>query len=266
MATVLNRKLAVITGASSGIGYALAEQCVHHGFDVMICADSEKLDSARRRLETSGALVYAVQEDLSTPEGVERLYQRIVDTGRHVDALILNAGVGLGGAFLETPLDRELRMIALNCGHTVHLAKRVLSDMVAHHSGRVLITGSIASTAPTPFQAIYGATKAFVYSFGEALREELEGTGVTVTTLQPGATATAFFERAGMEDTPLGHEGKDAASQVAKDGFHAMLAGTPSVLGGSFKSKVQGALNELLPEPLKAHQYAKEAKPGPGKR
>lgn len=259
MATVSNRQLAVITGASSGIGYALAEQCVQNGFDVMICADSEKLDTARQRLETSGAQVYAVQEDLSTPEGVERLYQRIVDTGRHVDALMLNAGVGLGGAFLDTPLDRELRMIALNCGHTVHLAKRVLSDMVAVRSGRVLITGSSAGTAPTPFQAIYGATKAFLYSFGEALREELEGTGVTVTTLQPGATETAFFERAGMEDTKRGNGEKDAAVQVARDGFQAMLAGKASVFGGSLKRKLQGALHEVLPEPLKA-------RPGPSKR
>ncbi|MDP2274992.1 MAG: SDR family NAD(P)-dependent oxidoreductase [Archangium sp.] len=243
MATVSNRKLAVVTGASSGIGYALAEQCVKNGFDVMICADSERLETARQRLETSGAQVYAVLEDLSTPEGVERLYQRIVDTGRHVDALLLNAGVGLGGAFLDTPLDRELRMIALNCGHTVHLAKRVLSDMVAMHSGRVLITGSIAGTAPTPFQAIYGATKAFVYSFGEALREELEGTGVTVTTL---------------EDAQRGSG--DAASQVAKDGFQAMLAGKASVFAGSFANGVKGALTEVVSE------YANETKPGASKR
>jgi uncharacterized protein len=265
MATVFNRKFAVITGASSGIGYALAEQCVQNGFDVLITAESDAIRQAAERLETSGALVYDAREDLSTPEGVERIYQRIVDTGRAVDALMLNAGVGLGGAFLDTSLESELRMIALNCGHTVHLAKRVISDMVANHAGRVLITGSMVSTAPSPFQAVYGATKAFLFSFGEAIREELAASGVTVTVLQPGATETEFFERAGMQDTGVGSSEKDSAWQVAKAGFEAMLAGRASVLAGSFKSKLQGALHEVLPEPLKARQIAKQSKPGSGK-
>jgi uncharacterized protein len=265
MATVSNRKFAVITGASSGIGYALAEQCIKNDFDVLVCSETQKISMAAQRLETAGAIVFDVQEDLSTPEGVERLYQRIVETGRRVDALMLNAGVGLGGRFLDTPLERELQMIALNCGHTVHLAKRVVKDMVAKGSGRVLITGSVASTAPSPYQAVYGATKAFVYSFGEALREELKDTGVTVTLLQPGTTESNFFERAGLEDTKIGQDDKDSAAQVAKDGFEGMLAGKASVLAGSFKSKVEGALNEVLPEPMKARAYAKESKPGSGK-
>lgn len=259
MATVSTRKFAVITGASSGIGYALAEQCMYNGFDVLVCSETEKISVAAQRLETAGAVVYDVQEDLSTPEGVERLYQRILDTGRRVDALMLNAGVGLGGRFLDTALERELKMIALNCGHTVALAKRVVSDMVANRAGKVLITGSMASTAPSPFQAVYDATRAFVYSFGEALREELKDTGVTVTLLQPGATEIGFFGRA-----PLGD--KELASQVAKDAFEAMLAGQASVIAGSFKSKLQGALDELLPEPMKTKKFAREAEPGSRKR
>lgn len=264
MATVSqNRKLAVITGASSGIGFALAEQCLENGFDVLICSDTENISDVRARLQREGASVSEVQEDLSTPEGVERLYQQIVQTGRPVDALLLNAGVGLGGSFLETDLSRELRMIALNCGHTVQLAKRVVSDMVSSGSGRVMITGSLASTAPAPFQAVYGATKAFVMSFGMALREELEGTGVTVTTLQPGATDTAFFERAGLEDTRVGQAEKDDPAKVAKEGFEAMLAGKASVVAGSLQSKAQGAMNEVVPETVKA--MAREARPGSGK-
>lgn len=252
MATVPNRKFAVVTGASSGIGFALAEQCVMNGYDVLVSADSAKIAQAAERLRTPGALIYELQEDLGTPEGVERLYQRIVDIGRAVDALMLNAGVGLGGAFLDTPLDAELRMIALNCGHTVHLAKRVVSDMVANRAGRVLVTGSMVSASPSPLQAVYGATKAFVYSFGEAIREELQGTGVTVTLLQPGATDTDFFERAGLEDPQLGRSARDSAAQVAKEGFEAMLEGKASVLAGSRGSKVHGALTEVLPKPLKA--------------
>lgn len=266
MATVSHRKFAVITGASSGIGYALAEQCMYNGFDVLVCSETEKISVAAQRLETAGAVVYDVQEDLSTPEGVERLYQRILDTGRRVDALMLNAGVGLGGRFLDTPLERELKMIALNCGHTVALAKKVVSDMVANRAGKVLITGSMASTAPSPFQAVYDATRAFVYSFGEALREELKDTGVTVTLLQPGATEPRFFGGSSLGDPRLGAQDKDLATQVAKDGFEAMLAGQPSVIAGAFKSKVQGALDELLPEPMKTKLFAREAEPGSRKR
>ena len=264
MATVSSRKLAVVTGASSGIGYELAQQCVQNGYDVLIAAENDEINTAAERLKVSGALVYALQEDLSKPEGVERLYQRIIDIGRPVDALLLNAGVGLGGAFLDTPLEAELNMIALNCGHTVHLAKRVLSDMVANRSGRVLITGSVVSTAPNPYQAIYGATKAFVYSFGQAIREELKDSGVTVTLLQPGATDTEFIARAGMLDTRVGADEKDSPAQVAKDGFEGMIAGKASVLAGSLRSKVEGAINEVLPEPMKASKLAKESKPGSG--
>ena len=267
MATALSqRKFAVITGASTGIGYALAEQCVENGFDVLICSDTPNIEAAARQLERDGASAFSVQEDLSSPDGVDRLYQRIKQLGRPVDALMLHAGVGVGDPFLETALDRELNIIALNCGHTVHLAKLVLQDMVKLGKGRVLITGSVASTAPAPFQAVYGATKAFVYSFAHAIREELKDTGVSVTVVQPSATETGFFERAGLEDTRVGQEKKDDARDVARDGFDAMMAGKASIVAGSLGSKAQGALNEVMPETAKAKLYAQEAKPGSGKR
>jgi len=265
MATVSNKKFAVVTGGSTGIGFELARQCVENGYDVLIAAENAKVRQAAEQLQSSGALIYEFQEDLSKPEGVERLYQRIVDIGRPVDALLLNAGVGRGGAFLDTALEDELNMIALNCGHTVHLAKRVISDMVANKQGRVLITGSVVSTAPNPYQAVYGATKAFVYSFGEAIREELKDSGVTVTVLQPGATDTEFFDRAGLQDTKVGTGKKDDPAKVAKDGFEGMIAGKSSVLAGGLKAQAEGALNEVLPEPLKATKLANESKPGSGK-
>jgi short-subunit dehydrogenase len=271
MATENKRKLAVVTGASSGIGFHLAKQCTQGGFDVIVCADDAKIHDAAAEIgtiPTNGdniGTAQAVQVDLSTREGVEMLFQAIQATGRPVDALLLNAGVGLGGAFLDQNLEANLKMIALNCNHTVHLAKRVLPGMVARRSGRILITASVASTAPQPYNTVYGATKAFVMAFAEGLRVELKDTGVTVTALQPGATETEFFERANLQNTKVGEAKKDDPAMVAKNGFEAMMAGKDAVLGGGFKSKVEGIMNEVLPETVKAGQSAKQNKPMEGK-
>ena len=261
MGNVSDHKFAVITGASAGIGLELAKQCAAHGFDVLVCAEDTAIHDVAAQIE--GA--QACQADLATREGVEQLVEAIRQTGRPVDALLLNAGVGVGGRFLETDLDAELAMIALNCNHTVHLAKRVVPDMVSRGQGRVLITASVVSTAPAPYQAVYGATKAFVMSFAEALRVELADTGVTVTALQPGATDTKFFERAGMMDTKVGQEKKDDPAIVAKRGLEAMMAGKDSVLGGTFKNRLEGLANEILPETVKAKLVAKTTKPQSGK-
>jgi short-subunit dehydrogenase len=266
MATQNNRQFAIITGASSGIGFELAKQCLEHDMDVLVCAEDAGLAAAAAELQALGkGSVEHVQSDLATYDGVEKLYTQIQARGRGVDALLLNAGVGVGGAFVDTDLRDELAMIALNCNHTVHLAKRVVPDMIARGRGRVLITGSVVSTSPNPYQAIYGATKAFVMSFGEALRVELEDTGVTVTVLQPGATDTNFFERADLMDTKVGQAKKDDPAQVARQGFEAMMNGKDSVLGGSFKSRMEGFMNELLPETVKAKQAGKTTKPGSAK-
>jgi len=262
MATENKRKFAVVTGASSGIGFELARQCIEHDFDVLICAEDDAIARAAQQLGAAGGLAIPFQTDLATYDGVEHLYQAILGYHRPVDALLLNAGVGVGGEFVRTDLAAELRMITLNCNHTIHLAKRVLPDMVSRHQGRILITGSVVSTSPNPYQAIYGATKAFVMSFGEALRYELQDTGVTVTVLQPGATDTRFFERAGLTDTKVGQASKDDPARVARNGFEAMMDGKDSVLGGSFKSKVEGMMNEALPETVKAAQAGKQTRRG----
>jgi short-subunit dehydrogenase len=261
MATQRKDRFAVVTGASSGIGYELARQCVEHGFDVLLCAEDDGVHSAASTLANGTGAARAVKADLATYDGVERLWQEIEATGRPVDALLLNAGVGVGGAFADNLLAAELNMIALNCNHTVHLAKRVLPGMIARGQGRILITGSIVSTAPNPYQAVYGATKAFVMSFGEALRYELKDKGITVTVVQPGATETEFFERAHLEDTPVGQAKKDDPALVAKNGFEAMMAGKDSVLAGGLKSKVEGVMNELLPETVKARMVGEQTKP-----
>jgi len=264
MASEIKRKLAVVTGASSGIGFELAHQCLEHGFDVLACAEDSEIESLPFRLGATGT-VFAVRADLATYEGVEALYAAIKAHHRPVDALLLNAGIGVGGEFAKTDLSDELRMVSLNCMHTIHLTKRVLPDMIARRQGRVLITGSVVSTAPNPYQAVYGATKAFVMSFGEALRFEIKDTGVTVTVLQPGATDTNFFERADLTDTKVGQDKKDDPALVAKQGFEAMMAGKDSVLAGSLASKVGGLMNEILPETVKAAQAGKTTKPGSAK-
>jgi short-subunit dehydrogenase len=265
MGTVGNRKLAVVTGASSGIGFELAKECAQNGFDLIVCAEDAGIHRAAAAIAGGGTgSVQAVQADLRTREGCRVLADAATATHRAVDALLLNAGVGVGGHFIETSIDEELDMIALNCNHTVVLAKLMVPDMVKRGEGKVLITGSVVSTAPSPYQAVYGATKAFVMSFGEALRTELLGTGVTVTVLQPGATDTEFFERADMLDTKVGQEKKDDPALVARRGFAAMMDGKDSVLGGSFMSRMQGLANEILPETTKAKQVAKTTKPGSG--
>jgi short-subunit dehydrogenase len=266
MGTASNRPFAVVTGASSGIGFELARQCVENNFDVLICAEDEGIHEAARHLGAAGAVVEPVHADLATFEGCEKLVQTINASGRALDALLLNAGIGVGGAFIQNPLEDELRMIALNATAIVHLAKRLVPRMVNRGAGRVLITASVASTSPAPFLAVYGATKAFDLSFAEALRHELKDTGVTVTALQPGATDTEFFDRADMENTKVAQGKKDDPADVAKKGFDAMMAGKDKVIAASLKSKLEGIAGEVLPEPLKAKMQAGQTKPGSGEK
>src|SRR3954447_23112292 len=197
----MSRPLAVVTGASSGIGLELAKQFAANDFDLVIAAEDTELSQAAEGLRGSGIAVEAVQVDLSRDGAVDELYARIKAGGRPVAAAALNAGIGSGGAFAETPLDRELRLVDLNVRSTVHLAKHLIQDMVARDEGRILFTSSIAATMPGAYQAVYNASKSFVQSFALALREELKDTNVTITSLMPGPTDTEFFERADMEDT-----------------------------------------------------------------
>lgn len=259
------RPLAVVTGASSGIGYELAKQFVEHGYDLVIAAEDPGITSAARDLAVLGTLVEPVQVDLATYDGVEALYAAMRATGRPIDAIAINAGVGVGGDFgRQTDLQDELKMIQLNVVSTVHLAKRVVKDMLAQGHGRILFTSSIAALMPGPFEAVYAASKAFVQSFSEALRNELKDTGVTVTALQPGPTETNFFHRAGLDDTRVGTSKKDDPAQVAEQGFEALMAGKDHVIAGSLKTKAQAAMTNVLPSTANAEQHRKMAEPGSG--
>lgn len=250
---------AVVTGASSGIGYELAKCCIDNGFDLLICADDAAVEDAADQLAVNGAGVESVQADLSTPAGVTQLYAGI--RGRNVDALLANAGIGLGGAFLDQDFQRVRKVIETNIVGTIDLVQRVGRDMRSRGAGRILITGSIAGLMPGTYQAAYNGTKAFLDSFAFALRAELKDTGVTMTCLMPGATETDFFERADMMDTKFATQKKMSAEDVAKAGFEAMMKGKDEVVTG-WSNKLRAAISHLLPNTVLAEQHRREAGPG----
>jgi short-subunit dehydrogenase len=252
--------LALVTGASTGIGFALARQFLDHGYDVMVAADEAAIHKAASSLTTAGRQVIPVQVDLAQPEGVTELYATVTRTGRPLEAVALNAGIAAGGPFHENPLDDDLRVIDLNVRSTVHLAKLVVRDMVARGQGKVLVTASIAAKAPGPGHSTYAASKAFVHSFAEGIRVELKGTGVTVTSLMPGPTDTEFFNRSGMSDTRIANGPKDDPADVAKDGFEALMAGKDHVVGGARRNQVQAGLFAVTPDAAAAVATSKMTK------
>jgi uncharacterized protein len=255
------RPFAVVTGASSGIGFELAKVFAENGFDLLINAEDD-LSAAQREISNEEAEVETVQADLSNPKGVEKLHDRIQKAGRPVDVLALNAGIGAGGDFArETDLAQELELIDLNVRSTVHLSKLVLPSMVRRGEGRILFTSSIASAMPGTFQAVYNASKSFVQSFALAIRRELKGTGVTVTSLMPGPTETEFFERAHMEDTRVGSSEKDDAADVARQGFDALMKGKERVVAGSLANRLMAYGGRFVPDRAKAEAHRLMAEP-----
>jgi len=263
MNAIPERPLALVTGASTGIGLELARQFAAHNFDLVIAANDDPLDDARRELESTGAAVEAVRVDLAAGSGVDELWERVRATGRPLAAAALNAGRGAGGAFAGgTDLADELEIVDLNVRGTVQLAKYITTDMATRGEGRILFTSSIASTMPGTYQAVYNASKSFVQSFALSLREELSDTGVTVTSLMPGPTETEFFERADMLDTKVGAGDKDDPADVARDGFEAMMNGDERVVSASLKTKLQGRASRILPDNVKAKMHSGMAEPG----
>jgi short-subunit dehydrogenase len=254
--------LALVTGASSGIGRELAAEFALRDWDLMICAEDAGIDRAAESLAAlGGGTVRALREDLRSYDGVERLWAAACEDGRVPTVAVLNAGVGQGGPFVENDLRDELDIIALNCTSTVHLARLVLTGMTQRGVGKVLVTSSIAATMPGSFQAVYSASKSFVQSFALAVRNELKGTGVTVTCLMPGPTDTDFFERADMLDTPVGKGRKDDAAEVARQGYEALMDGKERVVAGSLKPKAQAAAASVLPDSVKARLHRRMAEP-----
>ncbi len=250
-------KLAIVTGASSGIGLELARLAAQDGYDLIVAADTPLVD-ASATLKDLGVEVTSVEADLSTFDAVEELLGAL--GGRTPDLLFANAGHGLGHAFLEQEPAQWRHVVDTNITGTVYLLQKVLQKMVARGEGRVLITGSIAGHLAGAYQAVYNGTKAFIDSFSDALHEELKHTGVTVTCLKPGATETEFFERADMEDTPIGESKKDDPADVAKAGYKAMMNGERSEVY-SFKNKLQVAVGSVLGGGVSAKLHRQMAEP-----
>lgn len=259
------RPLALVTGASTGIGYELAKCCAENGFDLLIAADEPKIAQAAVDFRKFGGTVEAVQADLATLPGVEQLDLALKQLNRPVDALIANAGRGLGKAFLDQDFADIMRVINTNITGTLYLLHKVGRDMRARGTGRILIVGSIAGFLPGTYQAVYNGTKAFLDSFAFALRHELRdsetGRNITVTCLMPGATETDFFERADMLDTKIGAAKKDDPADVARQGFQAMMRGEGDVVTG-WHNKLQSAIASITPSGMLAEQHKRQAKPG----
>lgn len=243
-ASANGRPLAVVTGASTGIGLELAKLCARNGFDLVVAADEPQIRNAAEELRALGARVDAVEADLATREGVAALYETL--QGRPVEALLANAGRGLGQAFLDQDFDAARRVVDTNITGTIEVIHRIGRDMRAAGRGHILLTGSIAGFMPGAFQAVYNGTKSFVDSFAFALRNELKDTGVTVSSLMPGPTDTEFFRRAGLMDTAMGQGPKDDAAAVAKAGFDAMMSERGDVVSG-WKNKLATTLAAITP-------------------
>lgn len=254
-----NGELAVVTGASSGIGKELAKCCALDGYDLVIAADESAIENAAEALASHGVAVEAVETDLASVEGVDKLIAKIGE--REVDLLFLNAGRGLGDSFIEQDWKELRRVIDTNITGTIYLVRHLAEKMARRGRGRILFTGSIAGFMPGTFQAVYNGTKAFINSFAIALRHELEDTGVSVTALMPGATQTRFFERAEMMDTKVGTDEKDNPADVARAGYEALLRGEEEVVSG-WKNKLQAAAAHVTPAGTLAEQHREMAEPG----
>jgi short-subunit dehydrogenase len=256
------RPLAIVTGASTGIGFELAKLCAKNGFDLILAAD-EPMEDVAGTCRNLGARVETTVADLATIDGVDTLVSSV--QGRPIDALLANAGHGLGQAFLDQDFDEARHVVDTNITGTIYLIHQIGRTMRARGQGRILITGSIAGFMPGTYHAVYNGTKAFIDSFSFALRAELKDSGVTVTCLMPGATETAFFKRAGMEDTKVGTDEKDDPADVAQDGFDAMMRGDGDIVSG-WKNKLQTAVATVTPAGMLAEQHRKMAEPGSGEK
>ena len=252
-------KLAVVTGATSGIGLELARCCVEDGYDLVIAADEREIEDTAAELRRAGVQVEAVQTDLGTDEGVERLWSAL--RGREVDALLANVGIGAGSAFLDQELKDAKKVVAVNITGTISLVHKVGRQMRARGEGKILILSSIIGHIPGTFLAPYAGSKAFLESFSYALRNELKDSGVTVTCLMPGATDTEFYDRADMENTPIAQlEHKADPAKVARDGFEAMQRGDGGKISG-LMSRITATFANVIPNTVLAEMARHLTKP-----
>lgn len=258
-----NNQCALITGATSGIGYELAKLFAENNYNLIIVArNQEELTKTANDLKQQyGINVSTIAKDLFKTDAAFELCDEIKETGVQVDVLVNDAGQGYYGEFIETDIYRELDIMQLNIVSLVILTKHFLKEMVERGDGKILNLSSVASKIPGPFQSVYHGTKAFVQSFTEAIRAENKDTGVTITALLPGATDTDFFNKAGMQSSKIVQEGKlDDPAKVAKDGFDALMKGDDKVVSG-FKNKVEVGMSNVTPDSMVAEKVYNQQKP-----
>lgn len=241
-------QVALITGASVGIGYEIARCFAQNGIDIVVIARNEqKLLTMKQSLEKDYHIrVYPLAIDLSTPESIEEIRNFVNQNQLRITHLVNNAGFGDYGNFIDRSLDNYLEMIRLNIGSLTALTHHFAKEMVRHGQGRILNVASTAGYQPDPYFAVYGATKAYVISFTEALHKELEKTGVTTTVLSPGPTQTEFTQRADMLNAKLFKSGVMTAKKVAEIGYDGMMKGKLHVVPG-FKNKILSFFSSIIP-------------------
>lgn len=253
---------AIVTGGSAGIGLEFARLLARDNHDLLISGSSDRVHDAAAELRTLGADVVAVKSDLSTEEGTDAVLSAATATGRPADVAILNAGIAICGAFQGIPLDRHLQLISLNVISPVRLTYALIPQMVANGGGKIMLVSSLSATTPTPYETVYGPSKAFLTSFGHSVRQGLRGTGVQITILHPGATATAFHARAGMGATAFGDNSwKNDPAEVARQGYEALKRGETSLIGGDAATQRAGQEHKMLSEEEKARRHAEMARP-----
>lgn len=261
MTELSGKGLAVVTGASSGIGLELARCAAIQGYDLVIAADGPDIQAAADELKRNAVDVMAYQVDLSTQRGVREFVAAVESLDRPVDLLMANVGRGLGHGFLDQDPEEAQTVVDTNISGTLLLVHRLGNAMRTRGRGRILFTGSIAGFIPGAYQAVYNGSKAFINSFSHALREELKETGITVNCLMPGPTDTDFFERAGLLDRSVGQGSKDDPADVARIGFEAMMDGEGDVVAG-WKNKMTSAVANVTPAEMLAKQHANMSRPG----
>lgn len=246
----MNKGYVLITGASSGIGYELAELFAADGYPLIVVARSEKkLLELKAKAEQRGVAVHVFVKDLTQPQQVKELYEEVQQQGLFVDILVNNAGFGGFGLFHERELAEELDMIQVNITALTHLTRLFLPAMIKRNRGRILNVASVAAFQPGPLMAVYYATKAYVLSFTEALENELRGTAVTVTALCPGATATRFEQRASLQESRLFRGNVMDVGTVARAGYNGLMRGQTIVIPG-WKNRLLAASARWVPRKL----------------
>lgn len=266
--TTGDQKTALITGATDGIGKELARLFAKDGYNLILVARHQNdLDMVSKEFGVEGAgTINTIAKDLFDPKAAREIYDEVNERELRVDVLVNDAGQGVYGMFHETDLEQELAIIQLNCSSLVVLTKLFLKDMIARNSGKILQLASVVSKSPSPLMAVYAGTKAFVYNFTQSLINELKDTpGVTMTALQPGATDTDFFNKAGAQDASVVVEGKLAdPADVAREGYDALMSGDSKVVAG-VKNKIMSAMGNLMPDQMIAAQSRKQNEPADDK-